>query len=77
MMTHKFILPLDTCLKDIQLWMAENKLKFNLDMTELIIFAFKKQQSSLKKFFPVDILGNQLKPTKSEILELSWIQSLS
>ena len=55
---------LQSCLKDIQLWMAENKLKLNPDKTEFIIIGSKQQQSSLKQFLPVDILGNQLNPTE-------------
>ena len=43
--------------------MAENKLKLNPDKTEFIIYGSNKQQTSLKQFFPVDILGNQLNPT--------------
>ena len=55
---------LQSCLTDIQSWMAENKLKLNPDKTEFIIFGSQKLQDKLKDLFPVNILGNMLSPTK-------------
>jgi hypothetical protein len=55
---------LQSCLEDIQTWMAENKLKLNPDKTEFILIGTKKQQSMFKNIFPVDILGNLITPTE-------------
>ena len=42
---------LQACLNHIQTWMAENKLKLNLDKTEFIVFGSDQKQSKLKTYF--------------------------
>ena len=53
---------LNTCLVDVKKWMAANKLKLNPDKNEFVVFGSKVQWAKLAKFFPVDMLGNSLKP---------------
>ena len=53
---------LKSCLKDIHVWMCENKLKLNPDKTEFIVFGAKDRYKWLSDSFPVNILGNCLSP---------------
>ena len=57
------IATLQKCLTDVQTWMATNKLKLNPDKTEFILLGTKSQRDKLAGFFPVDILGNLIRPT--------------
>ena len=61
--TSVAISQLQSCLKDVQAWMGTNKLKFNPDKTEFILFGSKSQRKKLANYFPIDILGSQLSPT--------------
>ena len=54
---------LQSCLSEIQKWMANCKLKLNPDKTEFIVFGPKNKRDSLLKFFPIDIMGNKISPT--------------
>ena len=53
---------LNTCLGDVKKWMAANKFKLKPDKTEFVGFGSKFQRAKLAKCFPVNILGNSLKP---------------
>ena len=53
---------LQSCLKEIQSWMNDNKLKLNPDKTEFIVFGTESQRSKLAQHFPVHILGNDIHP---------------
>ena len=48
---------LKSCLKDIQVWMSENKLKLKPDKTEFTVFGAKDRYKWLSDSFLVNILG--------------------
>ncbi len=54
---------LQECLREVQAWMASNKLKLNPDKTEFIVFGSPDQRSKLAGLFPIDILGNSISPS--------------
>ena len=53
---------LKNCLDDVRKWLSANKLKLNPDKTEFILFGSRNVRTKLRKFFPVNILGNLLSP---------------
>ena len=53
---------LENCLDDVRKWLSANKLKLNPDKTEFILFGSRNVRTKLRKFFPVNILGNLLSP---------------
>ena len=56
---------LNRCLQDVKEWMSTSKLKLNPDKTEFIIFGSKSQRDKLSSHFPIEILGNPLRPAES------------
>ena len=54
---------LNACLNDVRDWMSTSKLKLNPEKTEFIVFGSHSQRRNLEAFFPVNILGNFLKPS--------------
>ena len=55
--------------------MSASKLKLNPDKTEFILFGSKKQRERINACFPIDILGNPLRPTKSVRNLGVWLDS--
>ena len=53
---------LNQYLHNVKDWMSNNKLKCSPGKTEFIVFGTKQQQSKLKSYFPVNILGTPLFP---------------
>ena len=49
--TNLAIATLQTCLTDVQSWMATNELKLNLDKTEFMLLDNKSQRENLTVFF--------------------------
>ena len=53
------------CLQDFSGWMIANKLKLNHDKTEFIIVCTKSQRETLKKYFPIKLLDQDVTPADS------------
>ena len=58
------ITELTHCLKAVQAWLGNNKLKLNPDKTEFIVIGDDQIRSSLKSF-SVSLLGNTMGPAES------------
>ena len=66
---------LKNCLDDVRKWLSANKLKLNPDKTEFILFGSRNVRTKLRKFFPVNILGNLLSPVDAIKNLGAWFDS--
>ena len=55
---------LKNCLDDVKKWLSANKLKFNPDKAQFILFDSRTVCAKLSEFFPVNIHGNLFSPTE-------------
>ena len=53
------------CLQDVSDWMIASKHRLNPDKTEFILIATKSQRDKFKKYFPTNLLDQDVTPTDS------------